>query len=126
MERDTLTRLAAKVPLGLVTGRPRSDAERFLSEHRIDHLFQTVVTMEDAPVKPDPAPVSLALGQLGLRRAWMIGDTPDDLHAARSAKVLPIGIVAPGDDPGAAQSALADAGAARILTNVSELLEILQ
>ena len=126
VERDTLTRLAAKVPLGLVTGRPRSDAERFLSEHGIDQLFQTVVTMEDAPVKPDPAPVSLALGQLGLRRAWMIGDTPDDLHAARSAKVLPIGIVAPGDDPGAAQSALADAGAARILTNVSELLEILQ
>ena len=122
---ETLTRLAAKVPLGLVTGRPRSDAERFLSEYGIDQLFQTVVTMEDAPVKPDPTPVSLALGQLGLRRAWMIGDTPDDLHAARSAKVLPIGIVAPGDDPGAAQSALAAAGAARILTNVSELLEIL-
>ena len=55
----------------------------------------------------------------------MVGDTPDDIRAARAAAVLPIGIVAPGDDPDLARSALADAGAARILTTVNELLEIL-
>ena len=114
VERDTLARLAAGTPLAIVTGRPRGDAERFLSEHGIDRLFQTVVTMEDAPVKPDPAPVRLALKKIGVRHAWMVGDTPDDIRAARGAKVLPIGVVA-----------LATAGAARILTDISELLEIL-
>ncbi len=122
---DTLTRLAARLPLAVVTGRPRRDAERFLSEHGIGGCFQTVVTMEDAPVKPNPAPVRLALDRLDLNHAWMVGDTPDDIRAARAAAVLPVGIVAPGDNPDLASGALADAGAARILTTVDELLEIL-
>jgi phosphoglycolate phosphatase-like HAD superfamily hydrolase len=55
----------------------------------------------------------------------MVGDTPDDLRAARSARVLPVAIVAPGDDPETARDALRSAGAARILDTVSELLELL-
>ncbi len=41
--------------------------------------------MEDATPKPDPAPVRLALERLGVATAWMLGDTPDDLAAARGA-----------------------------------------
>jgi len=122
---DALATLAVRLPLAVVTGRPRSDAERFLAENGVSHLFRTVVAMEDAPVKPDPAPVRLALDRLGIRHAWMVGDTPDDIRAARAAAVLPLGIVAPGDDPELARSALADAGAARILTDLDEILEIL-
>lgn len=125
VEMEILEALAAKLPLAVVTGRPRRDAERFLSEHGIDRLFETVVAMEDAPVKPDPAPVRIALSELGVRHAWMVGDTPDDIRAARSASVLPIGIVAPGDDPELARSALAQTGAAGILTTVNDLLEAL-
>lgn len=125
VEPGVLHALAERLPLAVVTGRPRRDALRFLSEHEIDGCFQTVVTMEDAPAKPDPAPVRLALHRLGTGHAWMVGDTPDDIRAARAAAVLPIGILAPGDDPALARSALADAGASRILANVNELLEIL-
>ena len=123
--RDTLARLAGRLPLAVVTGRPRRDAERFLAENGIADCFRAVVTMEDAPAKPDPAPVRAALEHLGLRRAWMVGDTPDDIQAARGAGVLPLGIVAPGDDPDEARAALASSGAARILSTVDELLEIL-
>ena len=47
--------------------------------------------MEDAPAKPSPMPVELALQRLGIRRAWMLGDTPDDIVSARQAGVLPFG-----------------------------------
>jgi HAD superfamily hydrolase (TIGR01548 family) len=125
VEPDLLRALAERIPVAVVTGRPRRDAERFLAENGISDLFQTVVAMEDAPVKPDPAPVRLALERLGLGHAWMVGDTPDDIRSARAAAVLPLGIVAPGDDADLARSALAGAGAARILATVNELLEIL-
>lgn len=117
--------LADRLPLAVVTGRPRRDAERFLSDHGLADCFATVVTMDDAPIKPDPAPVRLALERLGSRHAWMVGDTPDDLRAARGAGVLPLGVLAPQDEPGRARSALAAAGAARILDRLDDLLEML-
>jgi len=125
VEPGVLRSFAERLPLAVVTGRPRIDAERFLSEHDISECFHTVIAMEDAPAKPDPAPVRLALDRLGTGHAWMVGDTPDDIRAARAAAVLPLGILAPGDDPDLARSALADAGAARILATIDELLEIL-
>jgi len=125
VEPDLLRAFAERLPLAMVTGRPRLDGGRFLSGHGIEGCFQTVISMENAPAKPDPAPVHLALKRLGVRHAWMVGDTPDDIRAARAAGVLPLGIVAPGDDPDLARTALADAGAARILATVDELLETL-
>lgn len=90
--RETLARLAARYRLGVVTGRPRKDAREFLERFELSDLFHSVVTREDAPMKPDPATVHLALEQLGVTGAWMLGDTRDDLEAARAASVLPIGV----------------------------------
>jgi HAD superfamily hydrolase (TIGR01548 family) len=125
VDPSTLRELAERWPLAVVTGRPRPDTERFLSDHGVADIFGAVVTMEDAPVKPEPAPVILALERLGVRHAWMVGDTPDDIRAARTAAVLPLGIVAPGDDPEIARPALETAGAARILDTVDQLVELL-
>jgi HAD superfamily hydrolase (TIGR01548 family) len=120
-----LEKLGERLPLAVVTGRPRADAERFLDDHDIAGLFDTIVVLDDAPSKPDPAPVWLALDRLGVRHAWMVGDTPDDLRAARGAAALPLGIVAPGDDPAVSGPALEAAGAARILDTLDDLLELL-
>jgi HAD superfamily hydrolase (TIGR01548 family) len=125
VEPGELQALAKRLPLAVVTGRPRCDAERFLAEHGIADCFRTVVTMEDGPLKPDPAPVRLALERLGVATAWMVGDTPDDLHAARGAGVLPVGVVAPGDDPAGTTTSLRSAGAAAVLTATREILEVL-
>ena len=125
VEPDLIHRLARRLPLAVVTGRPRRDAERFLADHRIADCFTVVVTMDDAPLKPDPAPVRLALERLDVRRAWMVGDTPDDVRAARAASVLPLAVIAPEDEPRRARAALAGAGAARILETLDELLEML-
>lgn len=119
--RDLLERLAARRPLAIVTGRPRLDAERFLRHHEIADLFAAVVVMQDAPLKPDPAPVRLALRRLGVERAWMVGDTPDDVRAARAAGVVPLGVVGPGEDAEATAAALLAAGAARVLPDLGAL-----
>lgn len=117
-----LESLSRRVPLGVVTGRPRADAERFLEENGVADRLSSLVCLEDAPLKPDPRPVRLALEQLGIERAWMIGDTPDDLTAARLAGVLPLGVVAPG---GGDPRALTDAGAAKVLSKLDELQELI-
>jgi histidinol-phosphate aminotransferase len=121
--RDVLSRLAARLPLVAVTGRPRRDADRFLATAGIAELFTAMVTMEDAPAKPDPEPIRLGLARAGVRRAWMVGDTPDDLIAARAAGVVPVGVVAPGDPIDSTQKRLIEAGAARVVTDLVQLEE---
>lgn len=123
VSRELLAELRGRLPLGIVTGRPRADAERLLGERGLAELFDAVVVMEDAPAKPDPAPVRLALSRLGVTRAWMVGDMPDDMRAARGAGVLPLGArFDPTPDPAGAL-ALTRAGAARVLRRPQELKE---
>lgn len=117
----TLARWRARMPLAVVTGRPAADARRFLERFGLDSLIETVVAREDAALKPDPAPVQLALERLGVERAWMVGDTPDDIVAARRAGVVPLGVVPPGGSEEGAGRALALAGAARVLTTTQDL-----
>lgn len=129
-EPAVLRRLSVRLPLAIVTGRPRADAERFLSEKGIRQYFRTLVCMEDAPNKPAPDPALRAMSRLGVGAAWMIGDTVDDVRCARAAGVVPLGVVQPGEagDPAsraAAAAALLSAGAARVLDRVEQLEELL-
>jgi histidinol-phosphate aminotransferase len=118
--RQQLVELAGRLPLAIVTGRPRKDAERFLATFGLQELFAVVVAMEDGPAKPDPFPVRLALERLGVERAWMVGDTPDDMQAARAVGVLPIGFSA--QQPTAeTELALLRSGAARVLNSLTPL-----
>ena len=118
--RVWLDALKAQMPLAIVTGRPRSDALCFLEEKDILSCFDVLVCMEDAELKPDPAPVNLALEKLGKQYAWMIGDTPDDIRASHGAKVVPLGVLAPGDGEAARQT-LMDAGASQVLDKTIDL-----
>ena len=122
---DLLAELSARLPTAIVTGRPGDEARWFIERAGITGSFRTLVCMEDAAAKPDPAPVRLATQRLGAQRAWMLGNTPDDVRAALGAGALPLGIVAPGDDVPSTTAALVDAGAARVLRDVAELRELL-
>ncbi len=125
VEHDVLRQLAKRVRLAVVTGRPRAEAEWFLEKVKVRDLFESVVCLEDGPNKPDPTPVLIAMEQLGVSKAWMIGDTPDDVRAAAAAGVLPLAILAPGANPDTHAAALIEAGAVTILENVEALLELL-
>lgn len=119
----TWTAWSERLPLAVVTGRPRSDAVEFLDRFGLSDAISALVTREDAPLKPDPAPVRLTLQRLGVGTAWLLGDTPDDIAAARAADVVPIGVIAPGDDPEAARRRLA--AAAIVLKRTTDLEEVL-
>lgn len=119
--RALLEGWAARLPLAVVTGRPRAEAEAFLDRFGLSDLFSVLVAREDAPAKPDPAPVRLALERLGVTRAWMVGDTPDDVAAARAAGVLPYAVTPP--DPDDAPDPASLAGAVRVLASLQDLEE---
>ena len=132
--RGLLERLARLLPLGIVTGRPRQDAERFLTAAGISDLFSAMITMEDGPLKPDPAPLIAVMKALGVERTWFIGDTPDDIVAARRAESLPLGVIAPLADGSRrtieesvrmTSNSLYQAGAAIVLEDINRLEELL-
>jgi histidinol-phosphate aminotransferase len=114
-----LRRLGQRLPLGVVTGRPRDDAEFVLKRFGIRDCFQVVVAREDAPLKPSPKPMRLALQRLGASTAWMLGDTVDDIASARAASVVPIGVTLNPDE--AQRDTLLRSGAARVITNPMEI-----
>jgi len=122
-DADCLARLAKRLPLAVVTGRDRADAEAFLRERNIADLFSAVVGGDDAKAKPDPEPLQRALSQLGVERGWLIGDEPDDMRAARAARVLGLGFSA--DASPAMTDALHEAGAARVLSALAQLEDLL-
>lgn len=87
------------VPLAVV-----SNKEGDVLRREIDHLgwsshFAAVIGARDAVAdKPDPAPVHLALGRLGLAAGpeiWFVGDTDIDMRTALAAGVSPV-LVGPG------------------------------
>ncbi|MFU8802957.1 MAG: aminotransferase class I/II-fold pyridoxal phosphate-dependent enzyme [Bradymonadaceae bacterium] len=121
-----LEKLAGTRSLGLVTGRPRKDAERFLRDEGIEGFFDALVCMEDGPLKPDPAPVLRAMELMDVERVWFIGDTPDDARAGRAAGAVSLGIIAPGEAEGSIGKSLIETGAGRILAHLDELEELLK
>jgi HAD superfamily hydrolase (TIGR01549 family) len=94
---ETLASLrAVGIRMGAVTSRNRADARRHLRAGRVDSFMETVVTYGDTRLhKPNPAPVLCGLERLALdaRTVAYLGDTTDDLAAARGAGVLAIAAI---------------------------------
>lgn len=85
---------------GIVTSRGNRNqgnagAIEVVQNSGIGEYIDTVVCADDMiKIKPDPAPIRLALERLDVQpiNAIMIGDSPVDMEAAIKAGVLPIGI----------------------------------
>jgi phosphoglycolate phosphatase len=76
--------------LAVVTNKPMAHTEKTLKALGIGSFFPVVLGGDSLPTrKPDPGPVVEALRRLGLSpsEAIMVGDSPMDIHAARSAGV---------------------------------------
>jgi HAD superfamily hydrolase (TIGR01548 family) len=98
-DRNTLEELRKRSnKIGIVTGRPRKDCEKFLKKYNLEDLVDCSVCMEDGPAKPDPFPVKEACRLLGVDPSpsvVLVGDTPDDIRAALAAGCKGVGVATP-------------------------------
>lgn len=90
---ELLAALAARgIPAVVCTNKPgplaRTVVERVLGER----VQRTLGAGDTARLKPDPEPILAALGGVDPARAWMVGDGPQDVAAARAAGVAAIGV----------------------------------
>lgn len=121
----TLTQLAARYPLGLITSGSKSRVQRELRETGLDAFFPVVVTGDDVErPKPDPQGLQRALAAMGspgggANGVVYIGDTVVDYETARAAGMPFVGV------NGRFQTFPPDAPFPRI-NHLSELLTLLE
>jgi phosphoglycolate phosphatase len=105
--------------LAIATGKGRRGLEASLDRHGISDRFVALVTADDAPGKPAPDMLHLAMDAAGIEpaRTLMVGDTSFDMEMARAARVRALGVAwgyhAPAD--------LRAAGAERVLESFADL-----
>ena len=79
--------------LAVATNKPLDLALTVLSTFDLDGFFCAVRGTESAPPKPDPTMVRDILREFDCAQAVMVGDTPMDICAGRSAGTLTVGVV---------------------------------
>ncbi len=117
--------------LGIVTGRPEVEARWAIKQFGWERYFPLLVAMEhqDRRGKPDPYPLQRAMAMLATvgmtiqpEEAVYVGDTGDDVIAARRAGMWCIGHVPPYVEEGDAHAhLLRERGAHTVIRSMDEL-----
>ncbi|SDG48644.1 phosphoglycolate phosphatase [Limimonas halophila] len=118
--REVLRALdAPEVCLAVATGKSRRGLVSSLDRHGLAGHFVSLQTADDAPGKPHPRMLELAMADVGAGpgETVVIGDTAFDMEMARTAGASAVG-VGWGYHPAAE---LTSAGAARVLDSFDEL-----
>ena len=95
---ELLEELAARLPLGVVTSKLEAGARTLIANLGWSERFGPIVGRDTIGVmKPRPEPLLHALAELGVagERAAYVGDTGEDMEAARAAGVaVRVGVTA--------------------------------
>jgi len=111
------------VCLGVATGKSAQGLRATLARHALAERFVTLQSADDAPGKPHPRMLELAIADVGAdaARTALIGDTTFDMAMARDAGAVPIGVTwGYHTTPD-----LVDSGAARLVGAFAELPGVL-
>ncbi len=124
-----LEELFAHYRIGIVTGRPRREAEYVLERAGVRTLIEVLIAMEDCPPdrqKPHPYGLQRAMEKLGVASAVYVGDSVDDMRMAKALGIPAIGVTYAYNDPEMAERKLRAAGAMHIVRQPEELIQALQ
>jgi HAD superfamily hydrolase (TIGR01548 family) len=139
--KEQLQKLNTLCTLAIATGRPRSEAHYTLVSFGVLNLFRAVVTEDDVveaearrkrPLrKPHPYVIESCIEKSGEKKysdIFYIGDMPDDMTAAKRAKVVPIGFVYDGFDTEREEhrDLLLQKGAERVFSNYEDLIRYIK
>ncbi|MEK6868408.1 MAG: TIGR01548 family HAD-type hydrolase, partial [Nanoarchaeota archaeon] len=130
LSEKILKQLQKNFVLGIVTGRPKEEAQYVLKRYNYEQYFDVLIAMQDCPSgksKPDPYSLNLALQKLGRKdqaAVAYIGDTIDDMKAARAAEVRAIGCIPPSAAKKILEPLLVQNGAETVIESVNEIVKI--
>ena len=122
---ETLTQLEESgYVLGIATGKSRRGLSATLETHGLAKHFVTLQTADDAPGKPHPGMLELAMSETGTEKSEtvLIGDTVFDMEMAVNAGVGAFGVAWGYHDT----AELKAAGALVILDQLNELPSVLE
>ena len=83
------------IPMGICTNKRQFVTEKLLDQMSLKDFFGVIVgACDDIPLKPKPDMVLLAMDQFGTtnRSFYMVGDTSNDIDAAKAANIKSIAI----------------------------------
>lgn len=93
---EMLARLHQRYPMAVVSARDEKGTLAFLEHFDLIRHFDVIITALSAPhTKPYPDPVLLAAQKMGVapHHCVMIGDTPVDIRAGKSAGAQTVGVL---------------------------------
>ncbi len=126
IDPEILKDLAKKYDLAIFTGRPRPEALYVLQRWGLD-LFSVIVSMDDVPMdaqKPDPCGLHKILEVINPVKVYYLGDTADDMIAAKAANVKGIGVLPPQDKSEKLKQSLIEKGATIVLSNTEDIIDV--
>jgi phosphoglycolate phosphatase len=94
--REMLEALRPHYPMTVVSARDDHSTRAFLDQFDLTPFFQEIVTAVTVQhAKPYPDPIYYAARKMGIKpeECLMIGDTPVDIRAGRSAKAQTVGVL---------------------------------
>ena len=129
LSKKVLSELYKSYRLGIVTGRPGKEAYCALKKAGVPEYFDAIVTMDDyleEKAKPDPFSINLALKQLGNNGAVYLGDSVDDMKAAKDAGIRAIGVLLPNTSSNKLRELLKQNGAEIVLKDINDIIKLLK
>ncbi len=127
LDKQVLSELKKKFKLGIVTGRPKDEAIYVLENNNVKDDFELLIAMEDVngKQKPNPFGILKAMKALDVENAVYVGDTIDDMYAARRAKIDGIGVYPPGFESKWLKELMKKNGAKVVLDDVNKISEVI-
>jgi len=128
LKENILKRLKTGFKTGIITGRPREEAEYTLSRFNMEKYFDLLVAMEDVPCekrKPHPFGIRKAMKRFDVREGAYMGDNIDDMKAAAGAGLVPVGVLCPDSSESEQKELLIRSGAKFVLDSINNIEELL-